>query len=103
MTEELNKRLNRALKTYIALAEERNELLHNPIGRSVEHQVYVMLRKTVSGPTELPYHPKPISPSEIDELSRRINAFTADLREVEQAIFRLRIGTPIFPSPSEGG
>jgi hypothetical protein len=101
ITEELKKRLNLALKTYVALAEERNELLHNPIGRSVEHQVYIMLRKSVSEPTEIPYHPKPISPTEIDDLSRRINALTADLREIDQAIFRLRFGTPIFPPPAK--
>src|SRR5438045_7366203 len=48
MTDELNTRLNDALKTYLGLAEERNELLHNPIGRSVENQAYIMLRKPVS-------------------------------------------------------
>jgi hypothetical protein len=86
MTDDLESRLNDALKTYVALAEERNELLHNPIGRSVEDQVYIMLRKTFPEPGALPYHSKPITPAEIDDLSERIKNFNLTLRAVESAI-----------------
>jgi hypothetical protein len=86
MTDDLNSRLKDALKTYLALAEERNELLHNPIGRSVENQVYIMLRKALPGPGALPYHTKQITPTEIDDLSERIKNFNLTLRAVESAI-----------------
>jgi hypothetical protein len=86
MTDDLNSRLKDALKIYLTLAEERNELLHNPIGRSVENQVYIMLRKKVPDSGELPYHSKQISPTEIDYLSERIKDFTSTLRAVEDAI-----------------
>jgi len=86
MTDDLNSRLNDELKTYVALAEERNELLHNPIGRSVENQVYIMLRKTLAEPGALPYHSKPITASEINDLSERIRNFNLTLRAVESAI-----------------
>jgi hypothetical protein len=86
MTDDLNSRLKDALKTYLALAEERNELLHNPIGRSVENQVYIMLKKPLPEPGELPYHSKKITPTEIDDLSERIKNFNLVLRAVEQAI-----------------
>ena len=91
MTDELNTRLNDALKTYLGLAEERNELLHNPIGRSVENQVYIMLRKPVSDPKTIPYQAKPIMPAEIDDLSERIKTFNIELRAVEGAIFAAKL------------
>lgn len=62
MTRELRDRLTQALRTYRALAEGRNQLLHNPIGRSVENQVYIMLRSQTPVHGELPYQTKPISP-----------------------------------------
>jgi len=86
MTEDLNSRLKEALKTYIALAEERNELLHNPMGRSVENQIYIMLRKATPEPGALPYHAKSITPAEIDDLSERIKNFNLELRAIESAM-----------------
>jgi hypothetical protein len=93
MTEELNKRLKEVLRTYLALAEERNELLHNPIGSSIENEVYIMLRRPPPRPGELPYHAKPISPTEIDALSQRITVLNSDLRDLEQTVFRATVGT----------
>jgi hypothetical protein len=92
MTDDLNSRLKDALKTYMALAEERNELLHNPIGRSVENQIYIMLRKAIPEPGALPYHTKSITPAENDDLSERIRNFNLELRAVENAISGARIG-----------
>jgi hypothetical protein len=60
ITDDLNTRLNCALKEYIALAEARNELLHNPIGRSVENEVCIMLRTTIPDANKIPYHTKPL-------------------------------------------
>jgi hypothetical protein len=86
MTDDLNSRLKDALKIYIALAEERNELLHNPIGRSLENQVYIMLRTARPEPGAIPYHTKSITPAEIDDLSERIKNFNLELRAIENAI-----------------
>ncbi len=86
MTADLRDQLTRSLKTYLSLAESRNQLLHNPIGRSVEHQVYIMLRSPIPLPGEVPYQVKPISPSEIDALSAEIKQFVRDLHDLEKAI-----------------
>ncbi|MDR3483786.1 MAG: hypothetical protein P4M05_02620 [Bradyrhizobium sp.] len=94
MTEDLNSRLKEALKTYIALAEERNELLHNPIGRSVENQIYIMLRKATPEPGALPYHARSITPTEIDDLSGRIRNLNLELRALEGAIRDARFKAP---------
>jgi hypothetical protein len=90
VTDDLRARLRHVLKTYLALAEERNELLHNPIGRSLENQVYIMLRKTLPEAGTLPYHTRLITPAEIDDLSDRIKRFTSELREIEGAIERAK-------------
>jgi hypothetical protein len=94
MTNELRDRLTQALRTYCALAEGRNQLLHNPIGRSVENQVYIMLRSQTPVHGELPYQSKPISPSEIDELSTNIKNFVLDLRDLEDSIGKARFALP---------
>ncbi|WP_156433490.1 hypothetical protein [Bradyrhizobium retamae] len=98
MTDDLNLRLKDALKTYVALAEERNELLHNPIGRRVENQVYIMLRTALPTPGELPYRTRPITPTEIDDLSTRIRTFNLELRAVEGAIRDAKFGIQITNS-----
>jgi hypothetical protein len=54
MTKELRDRLTQNLKTYCALAKARNQLLHNPIERSVENQLYIMLRSPTPTLGELP-------------------------------------------------
>jgi len=94
MTTELRDRLSQAMRAYLTLAEGRNQLLHNPIGRSVENQVYIMLRNQTPVPGEVPYKAKPISPSEIDELSAKIKTFNADLRDLEQAVSGARFARP---------
>jgi hypothetical protein len=86
MTQDLRDRLTRTLKTYAALAEGRNQLLHNPIGRSITHEVYIMLRTPLPNTGGIPYEAKPIFPSEIDELSAKIKAFVLDLVDLQKAI-----------------
>jgi hypothetical protein len=101
MTKDLRHRLTGVLKTYSALAEGRNQLLHNPIGRSMTHQVYIMLRTPVPNTGGIPYDAKPISPSEIDKLSASIKAFVVDLRDLQQAIMKAQFPSapmPVFAS-----
>jgi hypothetical protein len=86
MTDDLQRSLSAALKKYLALAEERNELLHNPIGRSVENQVYIMLRRPDPKTGEVPYLTKPILPEEIDSLSAKIVSLSHELIQLDQAI-----------------
>jgi len=93
MTQDLRDRLTRSLKTYAALAEGRNQLLHNPIGRSIEHQAYIMLRHPAPRSGEIPYEVEPILPSEIDELSAKIKAFVLDLNDLHNAIVSARYPT----------
>ena len=95
MTDELTKRLAQALKTYCALAEGRNELLHNPIGRSIENEVYIMLRHRTPAHGEIPYQAKPISPSEIDELSSNIKTLNLELLDLSDSIGKSRFGLPL--------
>ena len=90
MTEELRARLTQTLGKYCDLADGRNELLHNPIGRSVESQVYIMLRIPTPVHGELPYQIKPISPPEIDELSAKIKSVVLDLRDLQDGISKAR-------------
>jgi hypothetical protein len=94
MTKDLRERLTQALKTYCALAEGRNQLLHNPIGRSVENQVYIMLRSQTPSHGEVPYQSKPISSSEIDELSNSIKTLNRDLRDLQDLISKARFALP---------
>ena len=96
MTDELRERLKGLLKRYLALAEGRNQLLHNPMGRSVENQTYIMLRHSTPRLGELAYASKPISPSEIDELSSKIRALVRDLVDLQQVIMKAQFApTPL--------
>ncbi|MET4215886.1 hypothetical protein ACVWWG_006800 [Bradyrhizobium sp. LB7.2] len=88
MTQDLRGRLTRALKTYAALAEGRNQLLHNPIGRSITDQIYIMLRTPVPSTGGIPYEAKPISSSEIDGLSAKIRAFVLELVDLQKEIMK---------------
>ncbi|MET4118514.1 hypothetical protein ABIB90_005540 [Bradyrhizobium sp. JR4.1] len=97
MTQDLRDRLTHALKTYAALAEGRNQLLHNPIGRSFNDQVYIMLRTPVPRTGGIPYEAKPISPSEIDGLSAEIRAFVLELVDLQKEIMKAQHpGTSLF-------
>jgi hypothetical protein len=95
MSDGLRIQLNVCLRGYLGLAEARNELLHNPIGRSVENQVYIMLRSKSPEPGKVPYHTKPITPAEIDDLSQRIKNLKVQLREVEKAIQAAKYSPPL--------
>jgi hypothetical protein len=95
MTDGLRTQLNLTLKGYLILAEARNELLHNPIARSVENQVYIMLRSPLPEVGKVPYHTKPITSAEIDDLSERIKNLNTQFREVERAIQAAKYGPPL--------
>jgi hypothetical protein len=99
MTDELRDRLNGSLKAYLSLAEGRNELLHNPIGRSVEHQVYIMLRSPTPLAGKTPYLAKPISPSEIDVLSVKIKELVRELYDIDRAIGAARFAAAQAKAP----
>jgi hypothetical protein len=92
VTKDLRDRLFKLLKAYSALAEERNQLLHNPVGRSVDNEVYIMLRSPSPVLGELPYHTKPIAPTEIDELAAKIRNLNIDLSNLQHAISDARFG-----------
>jgi hypothetical protein len=92
VTKDLRDRLFRLLKAYSALAEERNQLLHNPVGRSVDNEVYIMLRSPNPVLGELPYHTKPIATAEIDELAAKIRNLNIDLTNLQHAISDARFG-----------
>ncbi|MGY4436673.1 hypothetical protein ACVWWO_009150 [Bradyrhizobium sp. F1.13.1] len=88
---------SRPQDTYAALAEGRNQLLHNPIGRSFNDQVYIMLRTPVPRTGRIPYEAKPISPSEIDGLSAEIRAFVLELVDLQKEIMKAQHpGTSLF-------
>jgi hypothetical protein len=53
-----------------------------------------MLRTQTPVHGELPYQTKPISPSEIDELSTNIKNFNLDLRDIEDSIRKARFSLP---------
>jgi hypothetical protein len=78
----LSDQLAADLKLYQQLAERRNELLHNPIGRSVENQIYIMLRAP-QREGDIPYFAKPIEPAEIDNLADQIRGLTTSLLEID--------------------
>jgi hypothetical protein len=63
--------LNSLLKEYQSLADERNQLIHNPIGMGEE--LYIMLRDKAPPPDAIPYKTEPISIDQIDDLSERIS------------------------------
>jgi hypothetical protein len=73
MTPEKLALLNDLMKEYQSLADERNQLLHNPIGMGDE--LYIMLRDRLPQPGAIPYKTLPISIEAIDGLSNRISVF----------------------------
>jgi hypothetical protein len=61
------------MKEYQTLADERNRLLHNPIGMNEE--LYIMLRDKSPQPGAIPYKTEAISVESINDLSSRIATF----------------------------
>jgi hypothetical protein len=72
------------MKEYQSLAEERNRLLHNPIGMNEE--LYIMLRDKSPDPGSIPYKTETISIEAIDDLSSRISVFNLKAIILSQAI-----------------
>jgi hypothetical protein len=75
------------MKEYQTLADERNRLLHNPIG--MNDQLYIMLRDKSPQAGAIPYKPEPISIETIDNLSSRIAMFNLKATILGQAISNL--------------
>jgi len=73
MTPQKIELLSDLMKEYQSLADERNRLLHNPIGMGEE--LYIMLRDKLPQPGAIPYKRETISMEAIDDLSSRISAF----------------------------
>jgi hypothetical protein len=77
--------LNDLLKEYQSLADERNQLIHNPIGRA-EDELYIMLRDKTPLSGSIPYKTEPISIELIDDLSMRISTFNLKALILNQAM-----------------
>jgi hypothetical protein len=75
------------MKEYQNLAEERNQLLHNPIG--VGDELYIMLRDKLPQRGAIPYRTEPISIELIDDLSSRISVFNLKALILGQSIGRI--------------
>jgi hypothetical protein len=73
MTAEKFELLADVMKEYQRLADERNRLLHNPIG--MNEALYIMLRDNSPDPGAIPYKTEAISIEAIDDLSSRISGF----------------------------
>jgi hypothetical protein len=80
------------MKEYQGLADERNRLLHNPIGMNEE--LYIMLRDNSPNPGAIPYKTEAISIEAIDELSSRISDFNLKAIVLSQAISGISFPTP---------
>jgi len=76
--------LNDLMKEYQSLADERNRLLHNPIGMGTE--LYIMLRDKLPQPGAIPYKTEAISIEAIDDLSSRISVFNLKALILGQSI-----------------
>src|SRR6267142_1949819 len=76
------------MKEYQSLAEERNRLLHNPIGMNEE--LYIMLRDNSPDPGAIPYKTEAISIEAIDDLSGRNSVFNLKATILSQAISGIR-------------
>ncbi len=72
------------MKEYQSLADERNRLLHNPIGMNEE--LYIMLREKSPQPGTIPYKTEAISIESIDDLSSRIAVFNLKATILGQTI-----------------
>jgi hypothetical protein len=95
MTPEKFERLTDLMKEYQSLADERNQLLHNPIGMNEE--LYIMLRDKSPQPGTIPYRTEAISIEIIDDLSGRISVFNLKATILGQSIS----GIPIFANSSK--
>jgi hypothetical protein len=84
MTSEKSELLTDLMKEYQSLAQERNRLLHNPIGMSEE--LYIMLRDNSPVLGTIPYKTEAISIEMIDDLSSRISIFNLKATILGQAI-----------------
>jgi hypothetical protein len=71
-------------KKYQGLADERNRLLHNPIG--INEDLYIMLRDNSPNPGAIPYKTEAISIEVIDDLSDRISVFNLKATILSQGI-----------------
>jgi hypothetical protein len=76
--------LNGLMKDYQGLADERNRLLHNPIGMNEE--LYIMLHDRSPQAGAIPYKTEAISIQSIDDLSDRIAIFNLKATLLGQAI-----------------
>jgi hypothetical protein len=84
MTAEKFELLTGLMKEYQGLADERNRLLHNPIG--INEALYIMLRDKSPDPGAIPYKAEAISIEAIDDLSSRISVFNLKATILGQAI-----------------
>jgi hypothetical protein len=91
MTSQKFELLDDLMKEYQSLADERNRLLHNPIGMGEE--LYIMLRDKLPKPGAIPYKKEAISIEAIDDLSSRISAFNLKALILSQSIS----GIPFSP------
>jgi hypothetical protein len=89
MTAHKIKLLNDLMKEYQSLADERNRLLHNPIGMGEE--LYIMLRDKLPQPGAIPYKAEAISIEAIDDLSSRISVFNLKALILGQSISGISI------------
>jgi hypothetical protein len=87
MTPERLELLNSLLKEYQSLADERNQLIHNPIGMGEE--LYIMLRDKAPLPDAIPYKTEPISIDQIDDLSERISTFNLKATILNRAMRKI--------------
>jgi hypothetical protein len=91
--------LTALMKEYQGLADERNRLLHNPIGMNEE--LYIMLRDSSPDPGAIPYKTAAISIESIDDLSSRISVFNLKAIILSQAVSGIRF--PVEASSLENG
>jgi hypothetical protein len=76
--------LNDLMKEYQGLADERNRLLHNPIG--MREDLYIMLQDRSPQAGAIPYKTEAISIESIDDLSSRISVFNLKATILGQSI-----------------
>jgi hypothetical protein len=75
------------------LADERNRLLHNPIG--INEQLYIMLRAKSPQPGAIPYRTEAISIETIDILSSRIATFNVKATILSLAISKSPVSAKV--------
>jgi hypothetical protein len=89
VTPEKSELLTDLMKEYQSLADERNRLLHNPIG--INEELYIMLRDNSPDPGAIPYRTEAISIEAIDDLSNRISLFNLKATVLGHAIGGIRV------------